>query len=322
MTSPLARLFEDQSGVVTRMQLSASGVSKPELDRMLRRRDLVRTLPGVFLKHTGEPTWLQRAWIGVLYYSPAALGKGSALRAPNGPGWRGHDDDWPIVIAVDQDRRLKPTPGYRICRHVDLDRRVQWTASPPRVRIEEAVLDVAAEQRSDLDAVEVLADACRSRRTTAARLSETLAKRTRICRRDWLGSVLTDIDEGTFSVLEHGYLHLIERAHGFPKSKRQLATLGSTGRIYHDVEYEEFGLIIELDGRLFHDSPSQRARDMDRDLDSAVGGRSTVRLGWGQVYGTTCRTTSRLALLLATRGWIGRPNPCGPGCDLRLARAG
>lgn len=295
MSPELARVLGEQSGVITRLQLQQCGVAKPQLDRMLRRKDLVRMLPGVFLNHTGEPTWLQRAWAGTLFYEPAALGKESALRAVNGPGRSAHDETAPIAIAVDQDQRVMAQPGYRICRHIGLAERVQWNASPPRMRVEEAVLDVAAERASELDAVEVLADACRSRHTTASRLSETLKRRNRIARRDWLSAVLADIGDGTCSVLEHGYLQLIERAHGLPRSRRQVASAGSRGRIYHDVEYEEFGLHVELDGRLFHDNPRQRNRDLDRDLDNAVGGRMSVRLGWGQVYGSTCHTTSHCA---------------------------
>jgi hypothetical protein len=53
-------------------------------------------LPGVYVNHTGDPTWLQRAWAGVLYYWPAALAGASAMRVTAGPRWRQHDDAGPV----------------------------------------------------------------------------------------------------------------------------------------------------------------------------------------------------------------------------------
>jgi hypothetical protein len=52
--------------------------------------------------------------------------------------------------------------------------------------------------------------------------------------------------------------------------------------------------LAELDGRLFHDTTSQRDRDFDRDLDAAADGLSTLRLSWGQVFDRPCWTTARV----------------------------
>ena len=73
-----------QDGMVSRRQLLAAGGRPHDLDRMLRRRELSRILPGVFVDHTGVPTWHQRAWCGVLFHEPAALAGASALRAAFG----------------------------------------------------------------------------------------------------------------------------------------------------------------------------------------------------------------------------------------------
>ena len=47
--------------------------------------------------------------------------------------------------------------------------------------------------------------------------------------------------------------------------------------MYRDVEYDDF--VVELDGRLFHDDTAARDRDLERDLDAAVEGKDTIRLG-------------------------------------------
>lgn len=105
--------------------------------------------------------------------------------------------------------------------------RVQWNLSPPRVRYEEAVLDVAAEKADPVASVGVLAEACGSRRTTAARLLARLEARKRIAQRDWLRAVLADVAQGTCSVLEHGYQTLLVRPHGLPAGELQMAGIGA-----------------------------------------------------------------------------------------------
>lgn len=312
----LARLLEEQSGVVARRQVLALGGRPCDLERLVRRREWVRVLPGVFLHHTGEPTWLQRAWAGVLLHWPAALDGESALSAAVGPGWRRHREESPIRIAVDESRKIVPVTGYVVRRTAGFGALVQWNLGPPRVRVEEAALDVAARTPTDLGAVALLADVCQSRRTTAARLLDALAGRRRLRRRDWLDRVLHDLADGTCSVLEHGYLTRVERAHGLPRAHRQHRAVSHLGLTLRDVDYDPLPLIVELDGRLFHDSAGQRDRDLDRDLDAAVDGRDTIRLGWGQVFDRSCRTAGRVATLLNRRGWTGTAQPCGPGCSL------
>ena len=121
--------------------------------------------------------------------------------------------------------------------------------------------------------------------------------------------MLDDIGAGTCSALEHGYLERVERAHGLPVAERQVRA-SSRGPVYRDVLYEAQSLIVELDGRTFHDGVADRSRDLDRDLDAAVDGATTVRLGWGQVYGTPCRTAQRVGVLLQQRGWPGSVTSC------------
>ena len=312
MDPRLTHLLDHQSGVAARSQLLQAGLAPHDVRRLVRRRDLVPLHPGVYLDHTGAPTWLQRAWAAVLLHAPAALCHASALRAVDGPGRAG--EPGPIHVAVDRQRGLDTVPGIRLHRLSGLSTRVVWSASPPRVRIEEALLDVAAEAAGDFAAIGVLADAVQARRTTAERLIAAADGRPRLARRDFLRAVLTDIAEGTGSVLEHGYLKRVERPHGLPRGQRQARTDGVRGNTaYRDVLYPRFGQVVELDGRAFHDSAGQRDLDLDRDLAAAVSGLATVRLGWGQVFERPCWTAYRVGALLRARGWTGEVRHC-PSC--------
>lgn len=318
--SRYADLLALQSGVVSRRQLVVeAGLQQHDLQRLVRRRDLVRVHDGVFVNHTGTPTWLQRAWIGVHLIWPAALAGDSALRAAEGPGRSGRDESV-IHLAVDRDRHAAVPTGYRVHRISSFHDRVMWNTSPPRVRIEEALIDVAVRKPDDFGAVAVLADAIQGRLTQAGRIRAALDGRLRVPRRDFLTGVLCDLERGTCSVLEHGYLTLVEQPHGLPVALRQVRD-SRHGPLYRDVVYAQFDQLVELDGRMWHDSAEQHDADLDRDLDAAVERLSTIRLGWGQVYGRPCETAVRIGRLLSARGWLGRPTRC-PECPDSAALAG
>ncbi|HSV38106.1 MAG TPA: hypothetical protein VLI04_05045, partial [Nocardioidaceae bacterium] len=98
-------------------------------------------------------------------------------------------------------------------------------------------------------------------------------------------------------------------------ARRQVAAPHASRMAYRDAEYGS--LIIELDGRLFHNTAGQRDKDFERDLDAAVDGRDTRRLSYGQVFDRPCPTAGKIGTLLRRGGWTGEPHPCGPNCALR-----
>jgi len=316
MNLGLRHLISIQAGVVSRAQAIDNGLSDQDIRRLVRRREWTPIHRGVYVNHTGVPTWLQRAWAAVLFCAPAALAGESALRAAYGPGRRDRGDDGPIHVMIDHARRLpSPPEGLVVVRSRAFGQQTRLNTSPPRQRFEDAALDVAIAERDDVRALAVLAAAVQSRRTTARRMLVSLQSRGRAKRRTWLLAVLRDIVEGTCFVLEHEYLTRVERAHGLPTAMRQQRATASTGLVFRDAEYVG-GLVVELDGRIFHDNAEQRDRDLDRDLDAAVDGKQTIRLGWGQVHVRGCHTALRLAQILSRTGWAGRPVGCGPGCPV------
>ncbi len=314
----VADFLDGQHGVVSRAQLLACGETPASIRRRIRRRELSVLHPGVYLGHTGDPTWVQRAWAAVLHAWPAALAGEAACAAHEGPGKRA--DPTTIEVAVARSRTVLAPPGGRRDRRVDrLDERAVWTVGPPRLRYDDAAIEVACRAVSDLEALRVLADVVQGRRSTARRLAEELAARGRAPRRAWLTSVLADIAAGTCSVLEHGYLARVVRPHGLPEGERQVRDGRGDRVVYRDVEHDD-GLVVELDGRLGHDSARQRDTDMERDLDAALVGKDTVRLGWGQVFDRACSTAGKVAALHSARGWTGVVRRCGDDCGIGATR--
>ncbi|MBU2075135.1 MAG: type IV toxin-antitoxin system AbiEi family antitoxin domain-containing protein, partial [Actinobacteria bacterium] len=152
----LARLLRDQDGVVARRQLlSLPGMDRTTVARLVRRRELVEVQGGVYVDHTGPPSWQQRAWAAVLSAWPAALADQSAWRAFEGPGRRSRDVDR-LHVVVDRDRRLTAPPGIVLHRRSGFGDRVLWNLGPPRLRLEEAVLDVALGAPDELGTIAAL----------------------------------------------------------------------------------------------------------------------------------------------------------------------
>jgi hypothetical protein len=301
-------LLEHQSGVVSRRQLVERGAGEGTMRRWLRRRELVVVHPGVYVDHTGPLTWSNRAWAGVLRYWPAALSHESVVQAAGEL----------VHVAVDAARSPAGTPGIRVHRLQDLQGRVQWNLAPPRVRLEDSVLSLCSTAESRVAALTIASDACRRRRTTPERLLTELARRPRLQHRAWLQAVLEETAAGVQSPLESSYVRKVERAHGLPRGRRQLAQRTSTGAVYRDVVYEAQQVYVELDGRVGHELSRERWRDMDRDLEAATADRLTLRIGWIHAEDRPCQTADRLARVLRGRGWRGAPRRCGPGCRITV----
>lgn len=299
-----------QVGVVSRAQLVTAGLTDEDLRRLLRRRLVARVHRGVFVDHTGQLSWRQRAWAAVLATGPAALDGPSALTAAGlSAGVLGTGGEKGAVhVAIDASRRVEPPAGVVVRRVRGLDRQVRWAASPPRLRLEEAVVLGASGAADDLTAVGILTDAVQQRHTTADRVLAAVAGRKRLARRELMVDVLNGLAHGAASVLEHAYLRRVEGVHGLPRAGRQ-ATAAATADL-RDVLYEAEKVIVELDGRAYHSLAADRYRDMERDAAAAAAGYVPLRFGWGQLFGTPCVTARRVAEVLTERGWAGRFRRC------------
>ncbi len=309
LTHPdLAHLLEwVQDGVLSRRQLLDAGATDRDIRRLVRRRELAVAHPGVYVNHTGPLTYRQREWVAVLAACPAALTGMSAL--PGCP---------PVIeVAVDHGRKPRMPHGSVARQARNLRERVRPGSSPPRVRVEHAIIDVMARhlRRGDVaGAFAQLTRTCFDRRTTPDRILRVLGTRGRVAGRRTIEGLLVDLRDGACSVLERGYLHRIERAHGLPRGRRQARSMATGAATDNDVLYDEFGVIVELDGRAYHDSARARDADARRDLaERAASDTATLRVTYGLVFGDPCRTAAWIAAVLRRRGWAGDPHGC-PAC--------
>ena len=313
----LDALLRLQEGVISRRQVLDAGFTDVDIERRLRRREWARIFPGVYVEHTGPPTWTQRVWAAVLFYSPAALAGPSALAVQNVRGYEPMEGA-PIEVSVDRDRRVVRQLGIVVRQHARFHTLCQMQLEPPRQRLEHAALGVASGKPRLDKSVGVLADVVQQGRTTPERLLAALRERPRLRHRAILQMVLVDVQSGVHSVLEHRYLTDVERAHGLPAGKRQERTEVHASITYRDVDYANFGVTVELDGRIGHSEVDDQWSDLERDVATFTAGGVTIRAGWVHVL-DPCRLAKAVAALLAAQGWTSAITPCSPNCGASSA---
>ena len=83
------------------------------------------------------------------------------------------------------------------------------------------------------------------------------------------------------------------------------------------MRYEQYGVIVELNGRTWHDNPRAWDADAKRDLaELAVSELLTARVTYGLVFRDQCQTARWIADVLRRRGWRGECRRC-PRCRPR-----
>jgi hypothetical protein len=190
---------------------------------------------------------------------------------------------------------------------------VHPSAQPPRLRVDEAILDMAGTSTAP-ELLDLVLRATQRRLTTAHRLRRSVKQRPRVRWRDVLHEVLADIEDGVASPLELRYRRDVERRHQLPAgSRNQMEVRGFGGRWYRDVRYQQWRVVIELDGWEAHPTDGL-FREMYRDNRAAVVGDRALRYGWREVMSDPCSVALQVSDVLTLGGWTGSPRPCGDGC--------
>ena len=314
-------LLDLQDGVISRSQALDAGVATMTVRSMLRTGCWQPLHRGVYATYPGTPRRESLLWAALLRAGPGAVL--SHLTAaeldhllPLGIqlGGRLNGQAQVIHVSIGRDQHVSPIAGVVLHRREALSQLRHPVAQPPRTRIEETALDLAAGARTLDDAMAWLARACGNRLTTPARLGAALAARSRVRWRRELAGALADVSSGAHSVLELRYLRDVERPHGLPPGRRQAKAAHGSRTAYRDVLYEEFGVAVETDGAVAHPAGA-RWRDRERDNAAAVDGILTLRYGWAAITERPCWVAGEVAAVLRSRGWAGTVRRCGPECQ-------
>jgi len=310
----LRELLDRQSGVISRQQASAAGLTEDAIDNKLRYLRWQRLQQGVYATHSGSPDRMAQLWAVVLRAGPrAALSFRTAAELYGLESTCGHL----IHVTVPRNQRIRPIRGAIIHYSQWVDERRHPSLQPPRTRLEDTLLDLTQVAANLDEAFDWLSRAIGGRMTTPAHLRSAIDARPRLRWRDELLLALGYVADGMHSNLERRYTVNVERAHGIPSAARQTKIVAGGKIRYLDNFYEEAQLAVELDGRAAH-PPEQRHADNERDNALAALGILTARYGWTDVTTRPCMVAAQVAQLLQLRSTAVNLGRCGPTCTVSV----
>ncbi|MCU0300192.1 MAG: type IV toxin-antitoxin system AbiEi family antitoxin domain-containing protein [Candidatus Nanopelagicales bacterium] len=307
---------EGQAGAVTSQQARRLGITRDGLSRLVSAGRWRRLHRGVLFVGHGDPGLDAQMWGAHLALGPrSVIGGRTAGRAwgfveePQG------DEPIAMMLPDGSSRRARGVVVRRVPEPAVL---VHPARVPPILTVEHAVIECFQQTDDPMAAAGLVMRACRQRLTTPDRVLAAAAQRPRLRGRGLLLTLCADAADGVTSPLEAEYRNRVERAHGLPVGSRQDAVSSGRKRRYRDVRYRDWGVLVELDGRLGHETESEVFRDQDRDNRATLTGEATLRYGWLAVMGAACSTALQVEALLRLRGWTGAARPCGQTCAVRF----
>ena len=243
--SRAAAIARDQAGAVSRAQLYAAGLTRGEVRANVRARRWQRVGRHVIVVHTGPLAQATLLWAAQLSGGPRArLDGASSLIAAGLTGFQ---------LEV---QRVSVPRGARVFRdaRVDVRQTRRWRADdvfpgagPPRTRPEIAAVRGALWARSDRQAALLLTMTVQQGVAPVDRIARALLQVKKAPRLRFVVDVVTDLVGGVRSLAELDFAAAC-RTRGLPEPTRQVVRRGPDGRYYLDVLWEEFGVVVEIDG--------------------------------------------------------------------------
>jgi len=265
---------------------------------------------GVYAAFTGMPARQAELWAALL-----RMGQDAALSHQTAAELHGLLNGPSPVIHVTVPHGSNPArhgkiPGITIHRSRSISRTRHPVLTPPRIRVEDTVLDLIECAKSFDEAYDWICRAVGRRRTTAQRIRTAMDMRPRFRWRRDIELALGDASEGALSLLELRYVRGVERPHGLPTARRQARVQGPAGNRYLDNLYENYLACVEIDGTAAHPADEQW-RDKRRDRWTVVHEKIvTLRIGFLDLRDqqARCETAADVAKFLSDRGpAVGHP---------------
>jgi len=299
----LLRLGVHQGGVLSTEQALIAGLTRRVLGRCRSDGTLLEVAFGLHRLPFVPWTFESAVWSGSLLGGAGAriggLAAAHLVRLADEP------PDVVDVLVPPGRRVARTDPRWRFLHERAGVRRAGGRGSPPRIDVEDTVLDLC-DSGSELEVVGWVTAAVQRGLTTPERLRRRVEERHRLRHRSLVLGLVADVAQGAQSPLEMRYLRDVERPHGLPDGTRNRRN----GSDYlTDVDYDPYALLVELDGRIGHEGKG-RFRDMRRDNVHVVLGRPTLRYGHPDVLERPCLVALEVAGLLCRCGWSGVPTRC------------
>lgn len=236
---------EDTDFVISRTRLRELGITRKQIAAQVAAGRWLRLGTQTIAVRTGELTHAAQCWRAVWEVGQGvALVDGTdALRLAGLKGWK----DDAVHVSLLHRHTASRRSGVKVHKVI---RRVEGEgagAGVPRTKPAVAAMRAAHWAVSDRAAATILAMSVQQRLVTGPQLLEaqrTVRGRTR---RAFLKRIVADIADGAQSLHELDFAAEC-RARDLPEPTRQVLRHGPKGRVYLDVYFEEYGLVVEIDG--------------------------------------------------------------------------
>ncbi len=268
------RLALAQSGAISRRQLYAAGFTRAEVRANVAARRWQLVGRHVVVVHTGPLAIDTTLWSAQLSGGPRARLDGASSLIAAG------------LTGFDLDRHRVSVPrGARVFRDrlVDVRQTRRWReddlvrgGGPPRTRPEVAAVRGALWARSDRQAALLLTMVVQQGIAPADRIGQALLQVKRDRRLTLVMDVVSDLLGGVRSLAELDFARECRRR-GLPEPSRQVVRRGRDGRYYLDVIWDEWGMVVEVDG-IQHVLAQEVVADALRHNDVTLGNLTVLRV--------------------------------------------
>ncbi len=231
--------------VASRALLRAAGLTyldvRSEVDAGRWRLHGVQTVA----LHSGELTPEEHRW-RVLWETGEAIAAIDGVTALQAAGLRNYSDDH-IHVSVVHRHSVKKPPAARVHKIIRRLPDELMGAGLPRTKPAVAALRAAFWAASDRQAALILLMTVQQRLVTPEQLVACSRRLRGRKRRRFITDVVGYIHDGAQSLGELDFAVLC-RARGLPEPARQVVVEGEHGRMYLDVRWDGYCLVVEIDG--------------------------------------------------------------------------
>lgn len=298
------RIATGQAGVIARAGLYAVGFTRGMVRAQIRAGRWRAAGSHAITSHTGPLTLAARHWVALIEGGPRACLDGhSALIAS---GLRGFDADT-IRVSVPKGARIR----RRRRGEIQLRETRRWRADDvvgtgiPRTRPAVAAVRGALWAKSDRQASLLLTMTIQQGLCSVEDLATEMLRIRRDRRRGLLHGVIIELTGGVRSISELDVARGC-RERGLPTPTRQAVRRGSGGTYYLDIYWEEYGVVVEVDG-IHHAWATSIVPDAIRHNSIALDGDLVLRLPVMGLRACPDEFFSQIETALRRRGWRGSP---------------
>lgn len=293
------KLGTDQELICDRRGLYAAGVPRWLIQREIRVGRWQITGRQTVALHNGPLSVAARRWVAVFENGPRARVSGTTALQHDGVTAL---DDETIHVLVPQGAPKIRLAGVR--RHESRRWRAADLEPHGLRRTKPAVSAVMAAlwASTERQAIFFLLLPVQQGLCTPAQLAEVLERVRRHRFRKALWLAVADIADGARSLGELDVGRALARR-GLPKPSRQAVRTRKDGSVYLDLAWDEYGLVMEIDGKQ-HDLPWMRLADTVRDLRTLAEGAQVLRiplLAWRLDEG---RVLDAVEEVFRSKGWL------------------